>query len=252
MTKPSLLKYIYLGITFCFVSIIALPVFYYIDFRMYKIRLPVEQFEISRRYPQDLSEEEKEELSKINYEVISLNKIPQNCIDAIVSIEDKSFFTNNGIDKNGLARLFLNAIPGSNTIGGGSTISQQVIKMATNRFYSRNPLDKLKEIIWAYRLNKSQSKDEVLERYLNNVYMGEYNYGVSVASKAYFNKNIEDLSLVECAYLMGIPQIPNLYIPKDGIFPVEGKKRQVNVLYQMVLEGYISSEEYESALNQPL
>jgi membrane peptidoglycan carboxypeptidase len=240
--KKQIIKFLKISSSVLAILFLILINYFYITYSKEKILLPVEKFEFARNFPEKLpkplTKEEKEELSKIKYEIITLDKVPKYCINAIVAVEDKNFFSNGGVDRNGLIRLFFNTIPGVKR-SGGSTISQQIIKMSTNRFYSRNPLDKLKEIIWAIRLNDSFSKEELLEKYLNNIYMGEYNYGIAQASKTYFNKNIEDLNLAECSYLMGIPQLPNAYIPKDGKFPSAGIERHKEVLEAMEREGFI-------------
>jgi membrane peptidoglycan carboxypeptidase len=218
---------------------LTLSTYFYFSFDKNKIILITERFDYAKEHPDEFSQEELDELKKISYKFVSLDQIPQNCVDAVISIEDKNFWTNNGIDIKGMGRLILSSLPFVD-LGGGSTISQQVIKMNTDRYYNRNPLDKLKEIIWSYRLNRSFSKEDILERYLNNLYFGYYNYGVQSASLDYFNKNINELNLEECAYLMGIPQIPNLYAPDSkGILTNEGSERKNLVLDAMKNDGFI-------------
>lgn len=185
---------------------------YYISYDTYKLILPTDRFEYARNNPDEFTQEEIDASFEVTYEIVNYNDIPQDCIDAIIAIEDKTFLTNNGIDRNGIGRLIISALPFLEDKGGGSTISQQVIKMYQDRYYNRTPYDKLKEMVWAFRLNNSFSKEEILEMYLNNIYLGEYNYGVQAASQDYFGKSISDLNREECAYLMALPQSPNTYL----------------------------------------
>ncbi len=179
-------------------------------------------------------------LEQIVYEPVDLEEIPQDCIDAVVAIEDKTFWTNSGFDLKGLGRLALSSMGFSNS--GGSTISQQVIKLSTDRFYNRSILDKYIENIYAIKLNDKLAKEQILEMYLNNAYFGDYNYGIQAAALSYYNKNVSDLNLDECSYVAGILQLPNLYSPTIGNEQA-GRNRQLAVLKAMLREGYISSEE---------
>lgn len=185
---------------------------YYISFEKDKLILPIDRFEYALNNENEFTHEEIEAVNKISFERVAIEDIPEDCINSIIVIEDKTFRTNNGIDKNGVARLIYTALPLKNDLGGGSTISQQLIKMYQDRYYKRTPYDKLKEMVWAFRLTQSFSKDEILEMYLNNVYLGDYNYGIGAASNAYFNKDVRDLNKEECAYIMALPQSPNTYI----------------------------------------
>ena len=177
---------------------------------------------------------------------IDISVIPENCKNAIVAIEDKTFWTNTGIDTNGMGRLVISLFT-DGSAGGGSTISQQVIKNAYQRIYNRSPFDKLNEIIAAVKLNRYFDKDKILEMYMNNVYFGNLNYGVETASEDYFGKNVSDLNLAECSYLMGIPQFPGVYNPYGDV--AQGKLRQKDVLDAMVRNEYITSSEENDALD---
>ncbi len=108
----------------------------------------------------------------------------------------------------------------------------QLVKISQDKFYNRNLFNKLKEVVWAFRLNQSYAKEEILKKYLNNAYYGDFNYGAAAASLSYFNKDISELDISECAYLMGILQLPSYYSPTVGNIEA-GKKRQQIVLQLM-------------------
>lgn len=180
---------------------------------------------------------------------ISIKDIPENCKQSLVSIEDKTFYENIGIDLNGVVRLFISFFT-NGSLGGGSTISQQVVKNYFNNIYNRDPIDKLKEVIYSIKLNSYYSKDQILEMYFNNVYFGELNYGIESASENYFNKNTQELDLAECAYLAGIPQWPGVYNPYGN--QSKGKNRQLQVLEAMHRDGKITETELNTAYSEKL
>jgi penicillin-binding protein 2A len=214
----------------------------YNAFDIANITFPLDRFELAKadssKINTYLSANERDDLYFYQYEKFGIYEVPKDCINAIVSIEDKTFWQNNGVDGNGVIRLVFSIIPG-NSASGGSTISQQVIKIATDRFYNRTIFDKITEIMWAIKLNQVKSKSEILDIYLNNAYFGGYNFGAQAASKEYFNKDISELNLDECAYLMGIPQSPNNYAPVNEENKNRGQERKEQVLEAMKKEGYI-------------
>ena len=188
--------------------------------------------------------------------VVKSEEIPDNLKKAFVAIEDERFYEHKGID---IKRIFgviasniKSKLSGSNTVQGASTITQQLIKNAvlTNEVsYER----KIKEMYLALELEKHLSKDEILTTYLNTIPMGGYQYGVSAAAQRFFSKNVSDLNLVECAYLGGLTQAPTSY---DGLSEAnkENPSRYLNrtksVLFKMHELGYISSEQYNDAINE--
>jgi len=154
-----------------------------------------------------------------NRNPVPLSKIPSNLIDATISIEDSDFYKHKGISLRGIVRAqwenIKNLILFSSKdykLQGGSTITQQ---LAINTFLTREiSLNrKLKDVLLALQIERSFTKDEILEMYLNEIYFGHGAYGVQSAAKMYFNKNVEALSLVECALLAGIPRGPSYYSP---------------------------------------
>lgn len=183
------------------------------------------------------------ELVQSNYisnEVVSIDDMPINLKNAIVAIEDERFYKHNGVDIISLTRSVLNNFF-TDTTQGGSTIDMQVSK---NLLTSEEKTIKRKilDMYNAIQMNKTMSKDEILEAYLNNIYLGRSSYGVAKGAEAFFGKNVSDLSLAECAMLVGITNNPARYIEHR-----EAKKRQETVLYKMYELGYITETEYKKA-----
>jgi penicillin-binding protein 1A len=187
-----------------------------------------------------------------NRELVSLEDMPKNLINAVISIEDERFYKHTGVDLEGIARAFLINMQSGEIVEGASTITQQVITSVyipqgkTIITYDR----KIKEAALAYQLEKVYTKDEILEMYLNTIYLGEGAYGVQAAAKVYFNKDVEYLSLSECATIAGIIQSPGYlspYIDKKASL-----ERRNIVLGKMLELGYISQEDYENAVNSTI
>lgn len=175
---------------------------------------------------------------------VPIENVPQNLIDAFVSIEDERFYTHTGVDWKRTTGAFLNSIPGVelySTRQGGSTITQQLIKNLTDD-KEKSATRKLREITRALSIEKMLSKDEILEAYLNTISLGSDICGVQVASNYYFNKDVSELSLVECAALAAITKNPSLYNPDR--YPEKNKERRLNVLKKMLELGKITMQEY--------
>lgn len=186
-----------------------------------------------------------------NREKVEFKDIPQDLKDAFVAIEDKRFYTHPGIDVKRIASAVKSFfIPGSSS-HGGSTITQQVIKNLTGND-DRSVKRKVQEWWLALHLERKLSKDDILELYLNLIYMGQNCYGVQAAAQTYFDKDVSDLTLAECASLAGITNLPGKYDP----FLKQGKenniKRQKVILKEMLDQGYITQEEYDKAINEEL
>ena len=191
-----------------------------------------------------------------NRNPVPLSKIPSNLIDATISIEDSDFYKHKGISLRGIVRAqwenIKNLILFSSKdykLQGGSTITQQ---LAINTFLTREiSLNrKLKDVLLALQIERSFTKDEILEMYLNEIYFGHGAYGVQSAAKMYFNKNVEALSLAECALLAGIPRGPSYYSP---ILNQETSLKRRNIILSRMFElGYISKEDMEKAKQSPL
>lgn len=177
---------------------------------------------------------------------VELDKIPQKLIDAFVAIEDQRFYTHNGVDWKRTLSAFVNYLPfvdlySSNQ--GGSTMTQQLIKNLTNEKQT-NAKRKIKEIARALTLERMLEKDVILEAYLNTISLGNGICGVGVAANYYFNKDVDQLTLSECAAIAGITKNPSSYAPDTH--PEDNKKRRQTVLNKMYELEMISREEYDN------
>lgn len=180
---------------------------------------------------------------------VELDRIPQNLINALIAMEDLDFYSHWGISPRGIIRSFINLLVYRKIKGGGSTITQQLSKLIflkPERTISR----KIKEMIIAFQIENKFSKEEILQMYFNQIYFGSGAYGVETASKIYFGKSIEDLTLGECALLVGIIPAPEKYSP--FINRDLAKKRRDLVLKRMLEERFITHEEYEQAVKESL
>jgi penicillin-binding protein 1A len=180
---------------------------------------------------------------------VPLQRIPQHMKNAILATEDPRFYQHAGIDYRGILRAALKNIIRMRVSQGGSTITQQLTKvvfLTPERSFVR----KIREIILARRLEKEISKDEILELYLNKIYFGHGAYGVQMAAKTYFGKDIANINQAESALLAGLPKSPMVYSPYSDIDLT--KLRQSQVLKRMVDEGYLTEAQSVQIYNQPL
>ena len=192
--------------------------------------------------------EDQQLFSNENRTWVSYSEIPENLIKAFVSIEDERFYEHNGVDWKRTIGATLSFVTGTGSYGG-STITQQLIKNITGED-DVTIQRKIKEIFSALELEKLLSKEEILEMYLNTIYLSEHCYGIQAAATAYFGKDVCDLSLVECAALAAIPKYPTKYDPY--LNPENNYKRRRDVLYKMHELERISDSEYEQALDAEL
>lgn len=180
----------------------------------------------------------------------SIYDIPDNLKNAFIAIEDKRFYDHNGVDWlrtfKAIANYFFRF---DKKNYGGSTITQQLIKNLTGD-NCVSPKRKLEEIFRAINLERDLSKNEILESYLNVVYLSENCYGVGTASELYFGKNVEDLSLKECASLASIVQNPSKYDPYTNL--ENNEKRSKIILNQMLDQGMINKQEFEEAISDTI
>lgn len=179
-------------------------------------------------------------------EWISLNLIDKDLINATISIEDKRFYSHNGFDYIRIIKSMYNNIKSGNIVEGASTISQQYARNLYLNF-DRNWSRKIKEAWLALKLEINYSKDEILEGYLNSINYGNGVMGIQNASRYYFNKSAEDLTLAEASMLAGIPGSPQEYSPINN--EKNAKERQRVILDSMVNNGYISQKEADDAYN---
>jgi membrane peptidoglycan carboxypeptidase len=184
-------------------------------------------------------------------QVISIYDVPDYFRQATVAIEDASFYSNPGFDLRGISRaLWANFTGGQ--LQGGSTITQQLVKNVLLQEEERRDLSvdrKVKEIILASEISRLYSKDQILEWYVNTNFYGNNAYGVEAAAQVYFNKSSRELTLAEAALLAAIPQFP-LQNPIDN--PQAARLRQELVLRRMVAQGYLTNEQAEQALAEPI
>lgn len=180
---------------------------------------------------------------------IDINKVPQNLQNAFIAAEDNRFYEHIGIDPIGIFRAIFANLTNRSIAQGGSTITQQLAK---NAFLSQEQTlkRKIQEAMLALEIEHKYSKKEILEMYMNQIYFGQGAYGIQTAAKTYFNKDVNELTLTQCAMLAGLPKSPNYYSPFNNLN--EAKKRKNVVLDQMVKYGYVSAAEAEDAKNQDL
>ncbi len=180
---------------------------------------------------------------------VSLKDIPPHVRHAFISAEDKNFYKHPGVDLVAILRATLTNIKHKEIRQGASTITQQV---ARNLFLTpdRSLKRKIREALLALRIERRFTKDQILEMYLNYIYLGQGAYGVEAASRIYFGKSVKELTIDEAAILAGLPKAPTRYNPfrnQDGV-----KERRDYVLGRMYEDGYITEEEYRKLTEKPI
>src|SRR5574344_2191779 len=178
------------------------------------------------------------------FQKIELKDVPDNLTKAIIATEDKNFYHHHGYDLTGLVRSSIQNVIAGHVVQGASTITQQlarVLFLSNERTFDR----KLKELFIAARIEKTISKDKILEMYMNNVYLGSGAYGVEGAAQIYFDKHLKDCDLAELALIAGLPQAPSVYNPFNNMDLAVQRRNQV--LTRMYKMRYITTEEYEKA-----
>lgn len=182
---------------------------------------------------------------------VPIEIIPKQVKDAFIAAEDQNFYTHSGVDPYAIARAAINNFlhRGSGRMGGASTITQQVAKnfLLTNE---RTIERKIKEAILATRMEEAMSKDQILELYLNEIYLGQRSYGVAAAAQTYFNKKLDDLNIAEAAYLAALPKAPNNYHPIRKHDAAVARRNWV--IDRMNAEGYITESQADLSKAMPL
>jgi penicillin-binding protein 1A len=203
-------------------------------------------------------------LTQQNRVIVTADQIPQLVKEAVISIEDKRFQTNSGIDIRGIARAFVDDIEHKGVVQGASTIEQQFIKNALQAQSHRTIFEKLRETALAYQLSHKWSKEKIITAYLNTIYFGNGAYGIEAAAQTYFGHEVnhvdcgtpghelcvQQLQPWEAALLAGIIQSPSEYNP--AIHPALAKERRDVVLRQMLDQGYLTRPVYDESVNQAL
>ena len=178
-----------------------------------------------------------------------LDKMPIELLQAVIAVEDARFREHGGVDIFGIVRAVVTNLEALRIRQGASTITQQLARsvfLTPKRSYTR----KIKEAILAVRMEKTLSKDKILELYLNQIYFGHGAYGVAAAAKTYFSKNISTLSVAESAFIAGLPKAPTLYSPFR--YPERSQRRLRHVLKRLHDEGFITGAQHEEAISTPL
>lgn len=180
---------------------------------------------------------------------LTLDEVPKPLLQAFIATEDARFYEHGGIDPVGVLRAALVMLTTGEKKQGASTITMQV---ARNFFLTRDKtiIRKVKEIFISYHIEELLTKDEILELYVNRIYLGQRAYGVGAAAQVYFGKNVQELSLSELAVIAGLPKAPSTLNPITS--PSRALARRNVVLMRMNEVGYISQTEYQTALQEPL
>ncbi len=188
-------------------------------------------------------------LYRENRVVLPLEEIPQTLRQAVIAIEDERFYSHPGVDVRGTVRAVWRNLLAREIVEGGSTITQQLARslfLTRRRALSR----KLAEMVLAVEIERRLTKDEILERYLNEVYFGHGAYGVQMAARIYFGKPARDLTLAESAFLAGLIRAPSAYDPFQD--PAPARQRQALVLKRMAALGYITRPQAAAAAAEPV
>lgn len=180
---------------------------------------------------------------------LTYDQIPPMLVHALLATEDQRFFEHPGVDILGLGRATVRMIQTRTKSQGGSTITMQV---ARNFFLSSKKtfLRKFNEILLAIKIDRELSKEKILELYLNKIYLGNRAYGVGAAAMVYYGKPLQELSLAELAMIAGLPQAPSTQNPIAN--PVAAKKRRDHVLERLLEEKFITTEQFQEAIAQPI
>lgn len=181
--------------------------------------------------------------------VVPYDKIPEKVVQAFLAAEDDQFFKHSGINFLAITRAMLANMRAGKNVQGGSTITQQVAKTF---FLSpeKTIIRKIREAMLAWQLEDNLSKEDILFLYLNQIFFGHGAYGIENACQTYFKKSVSELTLEEAAILAGLPQAPSRYSPVTN--PQKAKERQRYVLNRMATVGFITEQEAEKAVNEPV
>ncbi len=181
--------------------------------------------------------------------LVNIQDVPPAMKQAILAAEDERFYQHPGVDTTGILRALLANLMGGGKRQGASTITQQVAKnffLSSEKTYTR----KLYEVLLSFKIENNLSKDQILELYINQIYLGQHAYGFAAASHTYFGKPLSELSLAEIAMLAGLPKAPSANNPV--VNPKRARVRQQYVLHRMLELGFVPQKEYDQALEQPL
>ncbi|WP_438394602.1 penicillin-binding protein 1A [Caballeronia sp. DA-9] len=181
--------------------------------------------------------------------VVRIQDVPDYLKKAVLAIEDARFYDHGGVDLTGILRAGTVALTNGHASQGASTITMQVARnffLSSEKTYTR----KIYEMLLAYKIERALTKDQILEVYMNQIYLGQRAYGFASAARVYFGKDIKDITLAEAAMLAGLPKAPSAYNPV--VNPKRAKVRQQYILERMYELHYITREQYDDAARQPL
>ena len=199
----------------------------------------------ARSYVYDTSGTEIAAYEVQNSQPVELADVPQHVIDAFLAVEDREFYVHHGVNVRGLMRATLSNFASEGPVQGASTITMQVVKNDYTAGFERDGRYKLLQIVYAVRLEKERTKDEILERYLNTVFFGQNSYGIGAASETYFGKSVADLSYIEAVFLAGLVQAPSSYDPINR--PERSRVRFQQVLDRLVEDELLAVADRETA-----
>lgn len=241
------MKYFFAFILAVAVALVAFMGSFYSDIRFevykivdYKPKLSTQIFDKNGTLIANIFDEE-------NRQYVAYEDIPPRIIEALVAIEDTTFFEHGGINLEAIFRAIIKDIKTMKLVEGASTLTQQLIKniaLNTEKKFSR----KFKEIILAYEVERMLSKEQILERYFNHVYLGHGYHGIKTAAFGYFRKDLKELSLKEMAILVGLPKAPSSYDPTRHLDLALSRANRV--IYRMNELGWINKAEYEVAMSE--
>ncbi|MGZ3690876.1 MAG: penicillin-binding protein 1A [Pseudobdellovibrio sp.] len=181
--------------------------------------------------------------------LVPYKDIPQSVVQAFVAAEDDEFFQHHGINLLALVRAAIANMRAGKNVQGGSTITQQVAKtllLSNEKTFSR----KIKDILLALQMEDNLTKEQIMYLYLNQIYFGQSAYGIEMAAQTYFKKSVKNLTLAEAAMLAGLPKAPSEFSPVKN--PSRSKERQIYVLHRMADVKFITKEQAEAAIQEPL
>ncbi|MEA3090117.1 MAG: penicillin-binding protein, partial [Caballeronia sp.] len=181
--------------------------------------------------------------------VVRIQDVPDYLKKAVLAIEDSRFYDHGGVDLTGILRAGTVALTNGHASQGASTITMQVARnffLSSEKTYTR----KIYEMLLAYKIERALTKDQILEVYMNQIYLGQRAYGFASAARVYFGKDLKDITLAEAAMLAGLPKAPSAYNPV--VNPKRAKVRQQYILERMLELHYITHDQYDAAAKQPL
>jgi penicillin-binding protein 1A len=181
--------------------------------------------------------------------VVRIQDVPDYLKKAVLAIEDARFYDHGGVDLTGILRAGTVALTNGHASQGASTITMQVARnffLSSEKTYTR----KIYEMLLAYKIERALTKDQILEVYMNQIYLGQRAYGFASAARVYFGKDLKDITLAEAAMLAGLPKAPSAYNPV--VNPKRAKVRQQYILERMLELHYITHDQYDAAAKQPL